>query len=179
MVALTLRLHHLEGAANHREIADIREKLASLVSDLAAVADPVHQRLEVLGLTSAARKFCTDISAQYAVAIHFQDEDVPPDLPADVGLALYRVLQEATINAVVHSGAREVSVSLRGTAAEVRLQIVDRGVGFDTHRAVANGGVGLVAIRERLELVNGDSVIESRKGEGTRVEARVPLKQDA
>ena len=158
-------------------VADISEKLASLVGEIAAVSDPVHQRLELLGLTTAGRRFCEDLSARYDVAIHFQDEDVPRDLPSDIALALFRVLQEATVNAVVHSAAREVWVSVRGTAAEIRLQIVDRGVGFDTQRAVPSGGVGLVAIRERLKLVNGDSVIVSRPGEGTRVEAWVPLRR--
>ena len=183
MMALTLRLHNLQGAAHDGEVqavvADISEKLASLVGEIAAVSDPVHQRLELLGLTTAGRRFCEDLSARYDVAIHFQDEDVPRDLPSDIALALFRVLQEATVNAVVHSAAREVWVSVRGTAAEIRLQIVDRGVGFDTQRAVPSGGVGLVAIRERLKLVNGDSVIVSRPGEGTRVEAWVPLRLDA
>ena len=109
------------------------------------------------------------------VAIHFQDEDVPRYLPSDIALALFRVLQEATVNAVVHSAAREVWVSMRGTAAQICLQIVDRGVGFDPQRDVPSGGVGLVAIRERLKLVNGDSVVVSRPGEGTRFEACVPL----
>ena len=178
MMALTLRLHNLQGAAHDGEVADIGEKLASLVGDIAAVSDPVHQRLELLGLTTAGRRFCEDLSARYGVAIHFQDENVPRDLPSDIALALFRVLQEATVNAVVHSAAREVSVSMRGTAAEICLQIVDRGVGFDTQRAVPGGGVGLVAIRERLKLVNGDSTIVSRPGEGTRVEAMVPLRNE-
>ena len=86
------------------------------------------------------------------------------------------MLQEATVNAVVHSAAHEVWVSVRSSAAEIRLQVLDRGVGFDTQCAVPSGGVGLVAIRERLKLVNGDSVIVSRPGEGTRVEGRVPLR---
>jgi signal transduction histidine kinase len=175
MFALTLRLHKLQGAAHDGEVADIREKLVGLVGEIVAVSDTVHQRLELLGLTTAGRGFCADVSAEYDVAIHFQDEDVPRDLPTDIALALFRVLQEATVNAVVHSGAREVWVLVRGTAAEIRLQIVDRGVGFDTQGAVPSAGVGLVAIRERLKLVNGDSVIVSRPGEGTRVEAWVPL----
>ena len=183
MMALTLRLHNLEGAAHDGElqavVADISEKLASLVGEIAAVSDPVHQRLELLGLTTAGRRFCEDLSARYDVAIHFQDEGVPRSLPSDIALALFRVLQEATVNAVVHSAAHEVWVSVRGTAAEIRLHIVDRGVGFDTERAVPNGGVGLVAIRERLKLVNGDGVIVSRPGDGTRVEAWVPLRVDA
>jgi signal transduction histidine kinase len=182
MMALTLRLHNLQGAAHDGEaqavVADISEKLASLVAEIAAVSDPVHQRLELLGLTTAGRRFCENLSAQYHVAIHFQDEDVPRYLPSDIALALFRVLQEATVNAVAHSAAHEVWVSVRGTAAEIRMQIVDRGVGFDTQCAVPSG-VGLVAIRERLKLVNGDSVIVSRPGEGTRVEAWVPLRLDA
>ena len=181
MMALTLRLHSLQGAAHDGEakavVADISEKLASLVGEIAAVSDPVHKRLELLGLTTAGRRFCENLSARYHVAIHFQDEDVPRYLPSDIALALFRVLQEATVNAVVHSAAHEVWVSVRGTAAEIRMQIVDRGVGFDTQCAVPSG-IGLVAIRERLKLVNGDSVIVSRPGEGTRVEARVPLRLD-
>ncbi len=143
------------------------------------MTDPVYARLELLGLTTAGRRLCEDLSGRYDVAIHFQDEDVPHYLPSDIALALFRVLQEATVNAVVHSAARELWVSVRGTAAEIRLHIIDRGVGFDTQRAVPGSGVGLVAIRERLKLVNGDSVIVSRPGEGTRVEAWVPLPVDA
>jgi len=179
MVALTLRLHNLDEAAHEGEVAEINLELANLAGEIAAVPDPVHQRLELLGLTTAGRGFCEDLSARYDVAIHFQDEDVPGKLPADIALALFRVLQEASVNAVVHSAAREVWVSVRGTAAEIRLHIVDRGVGFDPQRAVPSGGVGLVAIRERLKLVNGDSVIVSRPGEGTRVDAWVPLRLDA
>jgi signal transduction histidine kinase len=175
MVALTMRLHTLRGAANAAEIADIGAQLAGLTADLAAVPDSVHQRLELLGLATAARTFCQELSARHSVTIHFQDESVSRTLPSDVALALFRVLQEATVNAVVHSGASEVSVSMRRTPAEVRLRVVDHGNGFDPERPVPGGGVGLVAIRERLKLVNGDSVIVSRRGQGTRVEAWVPL----
>jgi signal transduction histidine kinase len=179
IMALTLRLHNLQGAAPDGEVqavvADVSEKLESLVGEIAAVPDPVHQRLELLGLATAARGFCQDLSARSDVAVHFQTEDVPRYLPSDIALALFRVLQEAAGNAVVHSAAREVWVSVRGTAADIRLQIVDRGVGFDTQCAVPSGGIGLVAIRERLKLVSGDSLIVSRPGEGTCVEAWVPL----
>ena len=179
MVALTMRLHNLAGTAHDGEVAGINEELATLVGEIAAVSDPVHQRLELLGLSAVGRRFCQDLAARYDVTIHFQDESLPRDLPPDIALALFRVLQEGTVNAVVHSGAREVWVSLRGTAAEIRLEIIDHGVGFDTHRPVPSGAVGLVAIRERLQLVSGDCVIESRPGEGTRVEALVPLRLDA
>ena len=179
MVALTLRLHTLQDAAPDAEVADIRDTLASLVAEVAAVSDSAHRQIRLLGLTTAGRLFCENLAARHDVAIHFEDDGVPDDLSSDIALALFRVLEEATVNAVVHFSAREVWVSVRGTAAEVRLHIVDRGVGFDTQRAVPDGGVGLIAIRERLKLVNGDSLIVSSPGEGTRVEAWVPLRFDA
>ena len=174
MAALTLRLHSLKGSAQDAEVADIRETLSGLVEKIAAASDPVYGRLELLGLATVGRRWCADLSKRYEVAIHFQDEDVPANLPFEVALALFRVLQEATVNAAAHSQAREMWVSVRGTAAEVRLQVVDRGVGFDVQHAVPGAGVGLVAMRERLKLVNGNSVIVSKPGDGTRVEAWVP-----
>jgi signal transduction histidine kinase len=174
MAALTLRLHSLKGAAPDAEVADIRDTLSGLVDKIAAASDPVYGRLELLGLVAVARRWCADLSKRYDVAIHFQDEEVPDNLPFDVALALFRVLQEATVNAAAHSQAREMWVSMRGTEDDVRLRVVDRGVGFEAQRAVPGAGVGLVAMRERLKLVNGDSAIVSRPGEGTRVDAWVP-----
>jgi signal transduction histidine kinase len=165
--------------AHDAEVADIRETLSNLVAEIAAVPDEIFGRLEVLGLARVSRGFCENLSARHEVAIHFRDEDVPRDLPSDIALALFRVLQEATVNAIVHSKAREIWVSLCGASAEVRLQIVDRGVGFDVPRILPGVGIGLVAIRERLKLVNGDSLIVSAPGEGTRVDAWVPLRVDA
>jgi signal transduction histidine kinase len=180
MTALTLQLRGLKAAPHDGEVqavvGDVSEKLSSLVGEIVAVPDPVYQRLEFLGPTSACRKFCDELSATHNVTVHFQHADVPGNLPSDIALALFRVFQEATVNAVVHSGAGEVSVSLRGTPADIRLEVVDRGVGFDPQRGCSGGGVGLVAIRERLKLVKGGSSIVSRPGEGTRVEAWIPLR---
>jgi signal transduction histidine kinase len=179
MMVLTLRLHDLQGAENDGEVADISEKMARLVGEIAAVSDSIHQRIELLGLTTVGRGLCVEVSAQHDVTVHFEDDGVPRDLPSDIAIAVFRVLQEALVNAVVHSSSEEVWVAMRGSAAEIRLTVVDRGVGFDTQRAVPREGVGLVAMRERLKLVNGDCVIVSSPGAGTRVEGWVPLRADA
>jgi two-component system NarL family sensor kinase len=180
MMALTLRLHGLKAAPHdggmEDAVAEISEQLAGLAGEILTVPDPVYQKLELLGLTAACRRLCAELSARHEVAVHFQDDNVPRNLPTDVALALFRVLQEATLNAVIHSAARDVWVLLRATPAEIRLEIVDSGVGFDTQRDVRSDGVGLVSIRERLKLVNGGNVIESRPGEGTRIVAWVPLR---
>lgn len=183
IMGMTLRLRGL-GAAPHDTakqavVDEIGDQLATVVGELATVPDPVYQKLELLGLTAASRAFCERLSAEHRVPVPFQHENVPADLPADVSLTLFRVLQDATAIAVVHSSPREISVSLRGTPSEIRLRIVHSGTGFETHGGAPGLCVGLVAIRERLKLVNGGSAIESRPGEGTRVEVWVPLPRRA
>src|SRR5262249_46570665 len=139
------------------------------------ISDPVYHKLELIGLAFACRTFCDELSKPGGVTVHFQHENVPNELAIDVALALFRVLQEAATNALRHSGAQDVWVSLRGGASEIRLEVVDVGIGFDPQRDIPKDRVGLVAMRERLTLVNGECTIESRAGEGTRVLARVPL----
>ena len=54
--------------------------------------------------------------------------------------------------------------------------VVDTGVGFDPHAAMRGRGLGLTSMQERLSLVNGEIAIDSRRGAGTTIRARVPLK---
>jgi signal transduction histidine kinase len=116
---------------------------------------------------------CREISRVRAIDIDFTHDDLPASLPKDVALALFRVLQEALSNAVKHSGARQVYVTLHASGDEIRLEVIDDGNGFDS-QAVGTG-LGLVSMRERLRLVNGEFVVESQRRTGTRICARVPL----
>jgi signal transduction histidine kinase len=116
------------------------------------------------------------MSERRAVAIDFRHAGVPDDLPNDVALALFRVLEEALGNAVRHAAVHRVSVWLGGSRDELRLDVADEGVGFDPE-ATRNRGLGLIAMRERLSLVDGECLIESQPGAGTRIRARVPLRR--
>jgi PAS domain S-box-containing protein len=97
---------------------------------------------------------------------------LPAELPDEVGVELLRVLQEALINARRHSGARNVDVRLRSEDGGILAEVVDDGRGFDP--ASVQAGVGLSAMRERVEGLGGEIRIQSRPGEGTRVGVRVP-----
>jgi PAS domain S-box-containing protein len=100
------------------------------------------------------------------------ESDFPKDLPEPAGTQLLRVLQEALANARRHSGARRVRVSLRTEDDAVCAEVSDDGSGFDPD--AASTGVGLSAMRERVEALGGKITIRSRPGEGTRVIVRVP-----
>jgi signal transduction histidine kinase len=103
-------------------------------------------------------------------------EGIPGSLPKEVSLCLFRVLQEALQNAVKHSGARQFRVELHGTSGEIRLTVIDQGVGFDQQEATNRHGLGLVSMQERTHMVGGEFSIQSEPSRGTTISVCVPLK---
>jgi signal transduction histidine kinase len=95
------------------------------------------------------------------------------DLPRKIGVELLRVLREILTNARRHSGARKIEVRLRTAGDTLVVEVADDGRGFDP--TVAQGGVGLVGMRERVEALGGEIEVSSRPGNGTEVTVRVPL----
>jgi signal transduction histidine kinase len=183
LTGLNLQLHSLSMGSpdNVNQMRARVEKLSGqfgdLTSEIQAIPDQSYHTLELLGLVASVRTFCQQMSERHGVTIDFRHEGVPDDLPNDVALALYRVLEEALGNAVRHAAARHVSVSLGGSRDEIRLDVADNGVGFDPETALRSQGLGLIGMRERLSLVDGECRIESQPGAGTRIRARVPLRQ--
>jgi signal transduction histidine kinase len=115
------------------------------------------------------------VAAAHHIAIQFDSHDVPTTLPDSVALCFYRVTQEAVQNAVKHSGATGANVTVLGYDGGIGLTIVDDGCGFDANAVQHNGSLGLVSMRERVRLINGQFTVHSGKGQGTRVEVRVAL----
>jgi signal transduction histidine kinase len=93
----------------------------------------------------------------------------------DVALCLFRVAQEALQNAVRHSAATHVAVSIESTPTFLTLTVRDGGCGFDPESVAQDRGLGLVSMRERLKLVAGELTIDSTPTGGTTILARVPL----
>ena len=161
------------------KIEEIRRHCAEIAGDVQALSHKLHSsKLEYLGLAPAIRSFCREFSQQHDVSVQFADENVPGFLPRDISLSLFRVTQEALQNALKHSGVRRFSVSLRGLANEIQLEVSDLGAGFDVERAKLDRGLGLVSMQERAHLVHGSFTIESAVSGGTRILVRVPLAAD-
>ncbi len=148
--------------------------------DIQAISHRLHSsKLEYLGIMPAIAGFCRELSEYQKVEIDFRHTNVPPALPQEVSLCLFRVLQQALQNGVKHSGARSFKVDLRGVSDEIQLTVSDAGVGFESKLAMNGEGLGLVSMRERLHLVKGEISIESQPNRGTTVVARVPLRSEA
>ena len=161
-------------------IRHVHQHLSELGKDVQALSHRLHSsKLEYLGIVSAASSFCRELSEQQNVEIEFNHAGIPRSLPKEVSLCLFRVLQEALQNGVKHSGERHFRVELRGTSREIQLTVNDIGVGFDQQVAIDRRGIGLVSMRERLNLVGGEFSINSKPGGGTTIRARVPLMVEA
>ena len=165
--------------ARHR-LAELKEQIVDLGVDVQALAHRLHSsKLEYLGLAPAAAGFCREFSNRQHVEIEFHAEPFRANLPREISLCLFRVLQEALQNAVKHSGSRLYRVSFSSSDSGIELAISDEGIGFNPEEAMKGHGLGITSMRERLKLVNGQLAIESNPKHGTTLRARVPLSPNA
>jgi PAS domain S-box-containing protein len=157
-------------------LEEISALISDLGSDIQALSHRLHSsKLEYLGIEAAAASFCKELSQQHDVRITFRCRYLPTKLPREISLCLFRVLQEGLQNAVKHSGAPEMEVQLEGKSDEIRLTVQDTGTGFDPEAALRKHGLGLTSMRERLKLVGGQLSVESKPGQGTTIQATIPL----
>jgi PAS domain S-box-containing protein len=155
---------------------ELRASVIAIGSDIQALSHHLHSsKLEYLGLVSACSSFCREMASRENVEIQFQSDEIPKSLPQDIGLCLFRVLQEALRNAVKHSRVTKFRVTVKDLPCCIELRVQDSGVGFDPQSAINSHGLGLISMSERLKLVDGQLFIESKPQGGTTLYARVPV----
>jgi signal transduction histidine kinase len=117
-------------------------------------------------------------SVREGIRVLFTPEAVPPAIPVEVASCLYRVAQEALHNVLKHARTGNVQVKVRGDSCGIHLSIEDTGVGFDSE-SLRRPGLGIVSMKERVRLVQGEFSIHSQPGQGTEVRVFVPLSKEA
>ena len=155
-------------------IEDSRTILADLAAALHNLSYRLHPaKLKLLGLEQTLDSLCREIARETQVEIGFTRCETPAQIGDDSALCIYRVTQEAVQNAIKHSGARRIDVELVATAAELTLRVADQGGGFDP-LSPQSAGLGLLTMRERVELAGGRLWIDAAPGRGTTIEAVIP-----
>ena len=153
----------------------MREELVNLSEVVHSLSRQLHPSiLDDLGLVDALRSECLSLGQRDGITVKYSARDVPPDLPRDVALCVYRVAQEALRNAARHAQSPQASVRLVGNGRELALCVRDQGVGFNL-AAGGKVGLGLNSMRERARLIQARLTVRSRPGRGTVVTVRVPL----
>ncbi len=174
----------LQMLANKLPPDDARQ--ARLVRSMAAIDDAVQVKrriiedlrpsvLDNLGIAAALKWQCVEYEKRSGVPCRVELEDDDLVLPAAPSIALYRVAQEALTNIGKYAMAKNVAVSLRRRGESWVLRVADDGVGLDPARTQGQTGYGLLTMRERVRALGGEFSIQSRPGEGTVVEVRVPV----
>jgi signal transduction histidine kinase len=167
-----LQAHPAEVASR---VQQIREETDEISRDVQSLSHDLHpSKLEYLGVVAGMRSWCNEFAERQGMEIDFET-DVSSRIPAEVGVCLFRVLQEALHNAAKHSGVKRFDVQLWRTSRDVHLTIRDLGSGFDTEAAMKGRGLGITSMQERLKLVKGELTITSHPKSGTSIHARVPL----
>lgn len=135
--------------------------------------------LDDLGLEPAVEMLVNEFRerSNIVVDLTLPSEENRIDIPKEVAICTYRIVQESMTNILRHSKAKHANISLACTLKELELSIYDNGVGFDLNKLGALRGWGLEGMRERASLVNGVVEIRSFPNEGTRVVLRVPIEQ--
>jgi signal transduction histidine kinase len=188
--ALTALKINLDLAAEQAatETADVRDRIL----DASRLTDRTMERLRLLahdlrppaldavGLNDTLEQLCREFSERTGSSVAYRGtEEIA--LSDEATISLYRFLQEALTNVAKHAEATTVDVSLHSGEEEVTLVVRDDGTGFDVRSAslarTGRGGQGLVGLKERIELLGGRFDIQSHIGGGTRIEARVPMRE--
>ena len=154
----------------------LQRRAQELSFDIHRISYNLHpSKLDHLGLVAALRSLCQEVSDHCGLQIDFTSHDIPVEMPRDVSLSLYRVVQEALRNVSRHSGSATALVELFWDTDCIKLRVTDSGSGFESGNAKSKPGLGLISMQERLRLVGGDLLIRSRPSRGAQIEARVPL----
>ena len=165
-------------AGSERAHEPLRRALSLTRSNLEearrSVLDLRASPLEGRPLSEAINALVERWEAETGIAVRYRAVNGSRPLPPSVEAALYRICQEALTNVARHAGAERATVRLVATPDRVRLVVEDDGRGFDASE-VPEDRHGIVGMRERAEVLGGTLEVRSGPGEGTRIEATVPL----
>jgi signal transduction histidine kinase len=152
-----------------------RQTLEHIVADAGASLREARRSLSGLrsqsegGLGEALAEMSHQLTETRGVRVRVNLEGWNDALPPEVEYNLLRIAQEAVLNAVQHSGARAVLVTLDRTASQVRLRVEDEGSGFSREQSISAGHYGLLGMRERAAQIGAELHVATAPGYGTAV----------
>jgi signal transduction histidine kinase len=175
-ILLGLRfLEQVESEDLGEAVGNLRDLVVQTLQDVKRLAVELRPTaLDDFGLAAALERLVDGFAEQTGATVELESRLGEERLPTDVETVLYRIVQEALTNVVKHAQAGRVSIVLQRKDEKVMAVIEDDGRGFSTAER-EDGGLGLVGMTERVELVNGRLQIESAEGAGTTLVVEVPV----
>ena len=146
------------------------ETAVKSIRDIALLLRP--PMLDDLGLVPALEWQARETSRRGEMEVEVHAEELKGDLPDEVKVGIYRLVQEALQNAATHAHAKNATVLLKRERNSVVVEIIDDGKGFQPERT---RGMGILGMEERVRQLGGDLAIRSTPGKGTAVHAELPI----
>jgi signal transduction histidine kinase len=166
--------HTPEGSPLRAELREIGEIAQTTLDNVRGLSQSLHPSiLEEAGLEHTIQWYLSTLERQLGLTVSYEQFGTPAAVDSAVGIHVYRVLQEALSNIARHSGAGRAWVRLRFDIDSLQLEVEDHGRGGTT--TGSRRGLGLVAMRERAELVGGTLEFDRPHEGGTVVRLRVPM----
>ena len=131
--------------------------------------------LEINGFVGATTSYLREFEDRHSISCQFVSEISNVEMNPQQSLAFYRILQESLNNIAKHSKATSVKVHLRNECNKLILEIIDNGIGFDINNCGRKDSYGMIGMRERVVILNGELILESNIGQGTCVRIEMPL----
>lgn len=148
----------------------LTERTFQSVRNIALLLRP--SMIDDLGLAAALEWQGREVSRRSEIEVEVESENVQEDLPDEIKISVYRIVQEALNNAVRHSGGKSARVVIDSTPGGITIRVTDNGRGFDPERT---RGLGLLGIEERVKRLNGTFAVDSAPGRGATLTATLPL----
>lgn len=186
LTAITVRLHMLErqlaklkpaSTSACKELVELYNLAESTQQRLRSLAHALHPSvLEHLGLAEALRSFIRELRVGSDIKFSVYIPRDFPRFPPTVESAIYRIVQEAVMNAFKHARARSISTRCTAGDGVALIAIRDDGRGFGVNSGEVTGTVGLISMRERAEMIGAKLDVSSLDDQGTLVTLCLPLK---
>ena len=165
--------HAPEGSSLRADLQEVLQTVQSTLDTVRSLSQALHPvMLDEAGLESTLDWYIPTLERQTGIAIFYEKKGEPFAVDGGAGVHIYRIVQEALNNVARNSGAKQAWVRLRFLPDALEVEIEDHGSGF-TERT-RKQGIGLVAMRERSELMGGQIVFSRPHEGGTRVHLVVP-----
>jgi len=163
------------------ELQNLKRVVRECLQDVRRIIyDLRPMSLDDLGLVPTLQRYILTFQEETGIEVSFRTRGVYDDIRPAISLTVFRVVQEALNNIKKHSNAQNVVINLEFMDTELKLYVYDDGKGFNVEDLKVrnkdiNSGFGLVSIRERIGLLNGEFKISSEIGKGTRLNILIPL----
>ncbi|WP_198674692.1 sensor histidine kinase [Rhodoferax ferrireducens] len=154
----------------------IHSAIESALADLRSICAGLHlPEIDPLTLNEIAARAVRDYESKTGAKVALVVADINTAASLPVKIALYRLLQESLANGFRHAAGAAQRVEIRSEDSRLLVEISDKGPGFDPHAAVKVGHLGLVGMRERVEILGGSFDLQSMPGLGTLIRVNLPL----